>query len=135
MNSTQVIILIAVIVGTDMMIVPLLLRAMVDSNWNAIAERHPPVEPLPDAVRRNFQSFSVGSLNLGGCIHVAADENHLHLYPSWFARRMCARPMSIPWDAMQEIAGRGRGKSVRLLNPSITMRGPRWCLELAPPAE
>ena len=100
--------------------------------WNPIMRAWPPCEPAPDAVRRNFQSFSLGLLNLGLSIHVAADDEHLHLTPARLIRWMGAIPASIPWNAMQPMAGR-KGTAVKL-GPH-TMIGPRWCMELVAPAD
>ncbi len=129
----NVFILIAVIVGVDALIIPLIVGAVVDANWNSIAEKYPPVAPALDAVRRNFQSFAIGSLSLGWCVHVVADEGYLHLIPCWFARFIRARPTSIPWDKLSLERTIGKQAAVRLPElPSIRLRGPRWCLELAP---
>lgn len=100
--------------------------------WNPIMRAWPPREPGPDAVRRNFQSFSLGLLNLGLSIHVAADDEHLHLTPARLIRWMGAIPASIPWNAMQPMGGR-KATAVKLGHH--TMIGPRWCMELVAPAD
>ncbi len=125
--------LLAFIAFDILVIMPLLVGAFVDGNWNPIAEKYPPVPCKADAVQRRFQSFAVGSLSLGFCIHVAADEACLHLYPCWFARRVRARPASIPWNKIELSRALGKYATARLTElPSINLRGPRWCLELAP---
>lgn len=132
MGTSSVLVLVACIVGTDALIIPLVVGAVVDANWNPLAEKFPPMAPAPNVVSRSFQSFKVGVLNLGGCIHAAVDDSYLHLSPSWLARRMRAKAMSIPWSAMTAIEGRGRGRAVNIRDLGVTIRGPRWCLELAP---
>jgi hypothetical protein len=133
MHGNNILILVAVIVGVDALIIPLIVGAVVDANWNPIAQKYPPVGPSPDAVRRNFQSFAIGSLSLGWCIHVAADERCLHLNPCWIARCIRARPASIPWQKLALESAIGK-HAVAILPelPSIRVRGPRWCLELSP---
>ena len=102
----------------------------ISSMWNPIMRQWSPREPAENAVRRNFQSFSLGLLNLGLSIHVAADDAYLHLQPARFIRWMGAVPASIPWNAMEPMAGR-KGTAVKL-GPH-TMIGPRWCMELVSP--
>ena len=98
--------------------------------WNPIMRAWPPRQPGPEAVRRNFQSFSLGLLNLGLSIHVAADDEYLHLQPARLIRWMGAVSTSIPWNAMEPMAGR-KATAVKL-GPH-TMIGPRWCMELVSP--
>lgn len=133
MSGSNVIILVAVILAVDGCIVPLVISAVVNANWNPMAEKYPPVPVKGDAVRRDFQSFAVGSLKLGWCIHVAVDDGHLHLYPCWFARRISVKPASIPWHKLERESMRGVYAQVRLPELLATsLRGPRWCLDLAP---
>lgn len=134
MTGGNILILVAVLVGMDCFIIPLIVGAVVDSNWNPMAEKYRPVLSKPGAVRRDFQSFAVGSLSLSRSIHVAADESYLHLSPCWLARRIRVRPASIPWAKIERVRTSGRSGSVRLVElPSIRLQGPRWCLELASP--
>ncbi len=64
--------------------------------WRPMERNWPAIEPAPDAVRRNFQSFRFGASNFGGCIHVAADESHLHLIPARFLQWFGIGPISVP---------------------------------------
>ena len=98
--------------------------------WHPVMRQWPPREPAPDAVRRNFQSFSLGLVNLGLSVHVAADEDYLHLQPASLIRLMGAVSASIPWTAMEPMSGR-RGTAVKL--GTHTFVGPRWCMELVAP--
>jgi hypothetical protein len=66
-------------------------------------------------------------------VHVAVDEQFLHLTPAGPLRGLGARPMSIPWE---EIRPRSSAMPRRWLNVEIRgqrLAGPAWCLELASP--
>ena len=85
------------------------------------------------ADERRFQSFRLGVLHLGFCIHVAADEGHLHLQPAALLRFFEAPTASIPWSSI-EIQKRSRtGKSITARINERTLLGPAWCLGLAEP--
>ena len=117
--------LVIVSLGATLGIIGTALRGL----WNPVSSKYPGREPAPDAVRRSFQSFSYGMLNLGFSIHVAADDEYLHLTPLKFFLWFGAVPASIPWSVMQPIAGSSR--KVRL--DGQTLQGPKWCMELAHP--
>src|ERR1043165_9130544 len=131
MQTPQVLILVACIVGMDLFVVPLIIGAFVRAAWTPMVERYPAVEPAPDAVRRGFQSFNSGSLNFGGCIHVAVDHAYQHLRPAWLARRLGAGAASIPWDRIAIARSGARKSRARIDGTSIELTGPRWCMELA----
>jgi hypothetical protein len=110
-----------------------ILWAIVRFGWAPIHKRFPAREPGADAVRRPFQSFRVGVMNLGFSIHATADEHHLHLEPAAYLRRFGARPVSIPWE---EISVEKRSRSGRWITVKVdkwTIMGPAWCLALAGP--
>jgi hypothetical protein len=107
----------------------------VNAVWRPLRQRYPARDVAPDAVRRNFQSFRFGAINFGGCIHVAVDEDHLHLIPARLLRWFGASTVSIPWAS---IAITGRPRLGRILPASFDGRsvaGPAWCLRLAEPPE
>lgn len=108
----------------------LVLPAIVRASWGAIADRHPPMEPSPDAVGREFQSFKFGLLNLGWSVHVEVDDRHLHLRPALFARLMRCRAMSIPWEEIR-LQGRARARMRRAMIGRTLVCGPAWCMDLA----
>ncbi|MFM9994311.1 MAG: hypothetical protein ACKVU4_00770 [Phycisphaerales bacterium] len=109
----------------------LIVRTLVRAGWDSLADSFPAAPIAPDAVRRHFQSFGFNMVNLGLCVHVAADESHLHLLPAAFPRWCGCAPMSIPWDA---ITIRSRGRRVHKASVgSVTVKGPAWCLNLADP--
>ncbi len=98
--------------------------------WNPLAKAFPAMEPSPDAVRKSFQSFSYGIVNLGLSIHVAVDEHALHMTPIRFLRWFGAKPASIPWDSMDTDVKSPRKVRVN----GQVLHGPKWCLELAAPS-
>jgi len=96
--------------------------------WNPSLKSYPPVEPAPDAVRKNYQSLSLGLINMGLSIHIAVDDQYLHLTPVKLLRACHAASASIPWDALEPMGG--RKSTVVKLNGIHTITGPRWCMEL-----
>jgi hypothetical protein len=111
----------------DAIIVTVVLR----SAWASVSAGFEPRSIAADAVRRDFQSFSFGMYNLGMCIHVAADGEHLHLIPAAALRWFGAKQVSIPWEQIEFTRTRGRRAEVRIRNQRVL--GPAWALELAQP--
>jgi hypothetical protein len=99
--------------------------------WRPMLAPFPAREPAPDAVRRRFQSFGIGIVNMGLSIHVAADEDYLHLVPLAIWRALGARPASIPWSAMEPVGRSGRVVRVN----GHRLDGPKWCMRLAGTAD
>lgn len=91
--------------------------------------RFPPVSPADDAVRRRFQSFRFGIVNASFSIHVAADDQHVHLTPITLLRVMGFKPMSIPWGEIQ-VRSAGRFFTTATI-AGVHVQGPTWCLRLA----
>ena len=60
----------------DTAIMAVVVVAVVRATFTPLHEQHPPREPRPDAVARNFQSFRFGLVSMGGVIHVSVDEEH-----------------------------------------------------------
>ncbi len=101
--------------------------------WSPLIRRYPACEPAPEAVRKSYQSFSVGLINLGLSVHVAADDQYLHLTPLLVLRWLGAGPISVPWSSIT-IKKRGKvTKTVTASFDSTTVCGPAWCLDLADP--
>lgn len=100
--------------------------------WNRFAVDHPPTEPLEPSETRRFQSFSIGMINLGFCVHVTVDEQRLHLTPILPMRWAGLRPASMPWEAidLRPPGWRKRWRTARL-GPGLDLHGPAWCLQLA----
>jgi hypothetical protein len=97
--------------------------------WRPMVAPFPPREPGPDAVRRRYQSFSFGIVNMGLSIHVAADDEYLHLIPLGPWQALGATPASIPWSAMKPVGKSGCAAMVG----GHRMVGPAWCMELIAP--
>ncbi|GJQ28878.1 MAG: hypothetical protein HBSAPP03_07620 [Phycisphaerae bacterium] len=128
-----VVLIIAGAVAMDSLIVYALLSSFRAGTWGPMAKKFPPVAPAPGAVRREFESFSMGLFNLGWCVHVTVDDRHLHLDPAWLLRVAGAEPMSVPWSAVTlEQRGKRRG-FVKAKLGTQAIRGPAWCLSLADP--
>jgi hypothetical protein len=123
---------IAITVGAIVLLDILFVRFMIRLGWNSLARRFEALAPAPDAVRRNFQSFSFGLFNFGLSVHVAADADHLHLIPAGIVRWAGGRPFSIPWEEIAPLRSGRRVAVVRIAG--TTVRGPAWCLSLADPA-
>lgn len=115
--------------------------SMAGATLRSLGSKFPGVEPMPGAIRKEFQSFRFDSVKLGQAVHVAVDEKHLHLLPAWFPRRIMRMPaMSIPWDAitLTEPSSRVHRMAVRrgmamAQIAGVTVIGPAWCLQLADP--
>jgi hypothetical protein len=130
MGSTTILIL--AFVASTMAVDWFVMRALVRTGWGTLAEKFPPQPVAPDAVRRDFQSFSFDFYNFGKCVHAAADSGHLHLLPAAFLRWLGCGPMSIPWDRI-ELRSRRRS-TAKAAVAGIAIKGPAWCLGLADPA-
>lgn len=121
--------MIAIFVCMDAIIIWAIMRT-IGQTMRRLGVGHPPVEPEPGAVRREFQSFKIGILSLGYSIHVTVDAAHLHLDPSLTARWIGIKPMSIPWEHVQwKRATRFSGTLVRIRGTDV--HGPTWALKLA----
>ena len=127
MTMAIVIAIAAFVTVLDLVIVVTIIRW----GWGPLPRDFPATEPGDDAVWRRYQSFRLGLMNLGYCIHVAADEQYLHLVPIKPLRACGGRPASIPWDAIRIEKRSRHGKWITARVGTHTLRGPSWCLELA----
>lgn len=102
--------------------------------WNPVLAPYPAREPAPGAVRRSFQSFGLGIVNMSGSVHVAVDDECLHLTPLTVWRLCGARAASIPWSALVPAE---RSPRVALIGgpQGCRLEGPAWCIGLVNPAE
>ena len=121
-----------VFVIVDMIVGVVLVKYLARSVWRPLTTRWPAQDIAEDAVRRRFQSFRIGLVNLGWSIHVAVDERHLHLEPAGFWRRLGLERASIAWSAMEFVGTPGRRWATVRLGPH-RIQGPAWCLELVDP--
>jgi hypothetical protein len=127
MTPLQIVLLVLVFVAVDFAIIGGIMYA-VTSELRELARRLPAREPKPGAVREEFQSFRIGMVGLGGCIHVAVDEDCLHLFPALVPRKMGVKAMSIPWERVV-VEKRGR-RWVVVSVDGTRIKGPTWCFEV-----
>lgn len=121
--------IVAIFVCMDVIIVWAIMRT-IGQTMKRLAVGHAPVEPEPGAVRREFQSFKLGIINLGYSIHVTVDAAYLHLDPSLTARWIGIKPMSIPWEHIEwKRDTRHSGTRVRI--NGLDVFGPTWAMKLA----
>ncbi|MBU6414091.1 MAG: hypothetical protein KGS45_11530 [Planctomycetes bacterium] len=116
-------------VVVDLVVVGAVMTAAIEGVLGKLAKKFP-AQPIGlNAKRRNFQSMSSGLVNLGFCIHIATDEQHLHILPTAFLRLFKAKPMSIPWDKvdLQPEQPRKRWLNVRAEGSDLTL--PAWILD------
>ncbi|MBL8991326.1 MAG: hypothetical protein JNJ48_07075 [Phycisphaerae bacterium] len=129
MTTGGIIAIVAIFLVVDFIIVGAVLT-LAAGPVKKLAARFPPVPPAPDAVGRRFQSFRIGIMNLGFCIHAAADEKHMHLSPARLARIFGVRPMSIPWSAVRLTGKRSTG-ALEAKVEGTSVYGPEWLMSLA----
>ncbi len=122
------------VVAADLLIMTLVFWGVVHVAWNGPLGDFPAQPVAPDAVSKPFQSFRLGMANLGGCIHVDADEHWLHLTPVRPLRWLGAQSASIPWDSIHIDKRSGNGRWITARIGRTTLQGPAWCLGLAEPA-
>lgn len=128
--SSAVVWVIVAISAADLVVVLLLVRVAIGGTWRPLAEAFPAREPGEGAVRKTFQSYRLGIINLGYSIHTTVDAEHLHMEPAGFARAFGLRAVSVPWGEVRPVKLRGRRwADVKIGNQ--TLMGPRWALEMA----
>lgn len=126
----------ALIAGATLLevgLVYVLLRATIGSSFGKLSRAFPFQQPAASAVRRNFQSFRFGLVNAGFSVHVAVDEDHLHLMPAAILRWSGAQPASVPWSQVELKGKVGSFRHAKV--GGVDLYGPRWCLDLASPTE
>ena len=119
----------------DLGLVTAIMWWAVSAVWRPLLERYPAHDPAPEAVRRNFQSFRFGAINFGGCVHVAVDEEHLHMMPARLLRWFGATQVSIPWRSITITGGPRFGGMLPASFDGRSVLGPAWCLQLAEPPD
>ncbi|MFO0831082.1 MAG: hypothetical protein U0637_04465 [Phycisphaerales bacterium] len=107
MQGWQIALLVAGFFLMDFMVVGAIMHFAVQAVLEPLARDYPPLPAAPSAVRREFQSMERDRLNFGWCVHMTADECHLHIEPAWLLRACGGKPCSVPWTAM-EVVKRGR---------------------------
>jgi hypothetical protein len=134
MPTSTIITLASIFALFDSMVVCAVLSVVIKNGWGDLAAKFPGVEPRPDAVRKEFQSIGIDLSSFGGCVHVAADRDYLHLLPAKFLRWFGAKAMSIPWGEIQVEPAKKRKSSMKVKVGSTKIVGPTWALSLANPA-
>ncbi|KAA0217210.1 MAG: hypothetical protein DYG94_01780 [Leptolyngbya sp. PLA3] len=114
-------------------VIVLVLRGLMRSSLGRLSDQFPFTEPEAGAVRRNFQSFSIGLVNAGYSIHVAVDDHSLHLMPAAILRWCGVRACSVPWSEVRVLKRVGSYRKARI--GGVNLYGPGWCLDLASPDE
>ena len=126
-------VLIVAFVSADLVLIFLVLRVVLRMEWNALSARFPARSPEENAVRRRFQSVTIGGANFGLCFQIAVDDRALHLSPGFLLRACGARGISVPW-AYVSPGERRRVFGTEQMDASIgdsVVTGPAWCLEPA----
>ncbi len=109
-------------------------------HWNLLAKDFPSIDVVEPSVTKDFQTFRINSMNLGGCVHVTLDDVHLHLNPASMLRWMGMTRVSIPWERIERIERiePNDANSIFRLSPKLrrvrigsnNVTGPAWCFEL-----
>ncbi len=103
MTTSQISVLVAAIVLIDGLVI-FGIRAWVASMFDELTRVFPPRPVRADSQRKRFQSIRVNSSNLGGCVEIATDREHIHVLPMGFARLLGAREISLPREAFANAA-------------------------------
>ncbi len=112
--------------------VALLVSLILRVAWNPIQSQFPEQAVAEPHLRRNFQSFSFGSINAGFSFHVVVDDEHLHLLPVRLLRITGAKTASIPWSAISfHDKQPWFKKQARVRLGATLVVGPAWCFELS----
>jgi len=78
-----------------------------------------------DAVVKKSQSFVFGRLGrYNNCVHIAVDENHLHLIPPSVFRLLGAKVISLPLDSMCDVKPSAWPGMVRARINGTSIAGP-----------
>lgn len=103
--------------------------------WAPWARRYPARPQRHDAVVKKNESFTLGRfVALNNAVHLAADADHLHLIPCLLLRLGGAKVISLPWSRITRLGPSGFSASapVRATIDGRSIRGPGWCLSIAP---
>ncbi len=122
---------IPLVIAFDLFVIATVIGLLVRIAWKPLERSFPVRQPSEPSYGRKFQTFCIGQVNFGGCIHVILDDDYLHLTPVWFLGRLGMKPISIPWDAVQPLpASILSGKMARVQIGKQKITGPKWCFEL-----
>lgn len=132
MAVNQALIAAAIVGGVDLIVIPVLVRGMIDSCWKPIEDAYPfdsAPPPSPRAVRREFCSLKLGMMGVSRGMHVTADETHLRLEPCRVCRWFGMRAAAVPWAEITFVRQRSTRTSVVRIR-GVEVAGPRDLLSL-----
>ncbi len=98
---TMIGLLVFAFILADVLVIGAILSIVFRRIWQPWVEKYPPQAVTEPSHTRKFQSFAVGQMNLGGCVHVTLDDRFLHLQPARPLHGLGLKPISIPWEAIQ----------------------------------
>lgn len=130
MTTPQVLLLVGIFALVDLVVVGAVFQ-MAAHYWNELGKGCDYVQPRPGSVRKDFQSMKIGVFNYGSCLHIAVDENHLHLYPAKIIRWVGGRSFSIPWDKVEPDASRPQRRLWPARVNGQKVLAPAWALRIA----
>jgi hypothetical protein len=126
MTGTQLAIFVSAFLAMDLVIASGVLW-FIAATLNDLAKAYP-INAAAEGTWRHFQSISMDAINLGGGVHMRADEEWVHVAPTWALRRFGARPMSLPRAEMSEV----RPAAIRMCRVRLgkrVLRLPKWTME------
>jgi hypothetical protein len=115
------------VIAFEIALVITVLGGVIGNAWRAFAK------PFPERVlgipsfRRNFQSIQLGILGLGLSIHIAIDDDGLHLIPARYLRWFGCMPASIAWECIEVVKTWKYQAKIHVGKTTIVL--PRWCIE------
>jgi len=86
--------MIAAFVVFDLLLLVVIVPMIVRGSLKPLHTRYPPIEPADDTVWKRRQSISVDMVNLGLCVNLGADLDHLHLRANRLGRLQNRRASS-----------------------------------------
>lgn len=132
MTWTQLAIVLPIVLCVNALIVIMHFKACA-SAWNDLANKYPvnaaAILESAETKWREFQSISIDFFNLGFCAHLRLDQTHLHMAPAWFMRKLGAKPMSIPREALAN-SERRRVVGVIVQLGGTQLKLPKWIMPL-----
>ena len=133
MTTAKTVTIVLLVMGIDLIVVPVILRALVAASWDDLARAFPGQGPGPGAVRHDFQSIAIGVMSFGVCVHIAVDERALHLLPARVLRWVGAKPITIPWENIAVPERRPGAARLKARVDGKSLLAPAWALDLAGP--
>lgn len=109
-----------------------LIWLLVKLTWPPWERRFPARPQSPDAVIQSMQSFGLGRfMRWNNFLHIAADEECLHVIPPKMIRLFGAGPISVPWERFADVRPAMLGMMIGTLDDGTKIVAPGWALRLA----